>query len=79
MAWKKSIKADFGGKMEDLVQSSYRKLPRPMQFIRNGFGSRYACLLYAGMELTNDLAEQAKGRHVVIRKIIRTFRSESGS
>lgn len=79
MGWKKSMKADFDGKVEDLVQPSYKKLPRPMQFIRNGFGSRYACLLYAGMELTNDLAEQAKEGHVVIRKIIRTFRSESGS
>ncbi len=32
-----------------------------------------------GMEPTNNLAEQSIREHVVIRKIIGTFRSESGS
>ena len=37
------------------------------------------CLIYLEMEPKNNLAEQAIREHVVIREIIGTFRSESGS
>jgi transposase len=49
------------------------------QYIKNGLGSWYTCLLYPGMEPTNNLGEQAIREHVVMRKIIGTFRSERGS
>jgi hypothetical protein len=39
----------------------------------------YTCLLYPGMEPTNNLEEQAMREHVIMRKIIGTFRSENGS
>ena len=48
-------------------------------YIENGLGSWYTCLLYPGMQPTNNLAEQAIREHVIIRKIIGTFRSEKGS
>jgi len=49
------------------------------QYIQHGLGSWYTCLLYPGMQPTNNLAEQAIREHVIIRKIIGTFRSEKGS
>jgi hypothetical protein len=49
------------------------------QYIRNGLGCWYTCLLYPGMQPTNNLAEQAIREHVIMRKIIGTFRSEKGS
>ncbi|EQD60876.1 hypothetical protein B1A_09935, partial [mine drainage metagenome] len=55
------------------------ELHKPVEYIRNGLGNWFTCLLYPGMEPTNNLAEQAIREHVVIRKIIGTFRSESGS
>jgi transposase len=47
-------------------------------YIENGLGCWYTCLLYPGMQPTNNLAEQAIREHVIIRKIIGTFRSERG-
>lgn len=49
------------------------------QYIENGLGCWYTCLLYPGMQPTNNLAEQAIREHVIMRKIIGTFRSEKGS
>ncbi|OWP55796.1 MAG: hypothetical protein B2I17_08870, partial [Thermoplasmatales archaeon B_DKE] len=74
-------KEAFDGKMKELVElyNSYSDLHKPVEYIRNGLGSWFTCLLYNGMEPTNNLAEQAIREHVVIRKIIGTFRSESGS
>ncbi len=71
----------FDGKMRELVEhyDQYSDLHKPVEYIRNGLGSWFTCLLYPGMESTNNLAEQAIREHVVIRKIIGTFRSESGS
>ncbi len=75
------MKEKYGKKMEDLVKryDSYGKLHKPVEYIRNGLGNWFTCLLYPGMEPTNNLAEQAIREHVVIRKIIGTFRSENGS
>ncbi|EQD66946.1 hypothetical protein B1A_07901 [mine drainage metagenome] len=50
-----------------------------VEYILNDLGRWFTCLLYPGMDPTNNLAEQAIKEHVVIRKIIGTFRSESGS
>ena len=78
---RKSMKDLFDRRMEELVKryDPYRELHKPIEYIRNGLGSWFTCLLYPGMEPTNNLAEQTIREHVVIRKIIGTFRSESGS
>ena len=71
----------FDQKLRELVvkYDPYPELHKPVGYIRNGLGSWFTCLLYKGMEPTNNLAEQAIREHVVIRKIIGTFRSEQGS
>ena len=81
MERRKSMKIQFDQKMEELVKryDPYGELHKPVEYIRNGLGSWFTCLLYRGMEPTNNLAEQAIREHVVIRKIIGTFRSEQGS
>ncbi len=50
-----------------------------LRYIKNGFGCWYTCMLYSGMEPTNNLGEQAMREHVIIRKIIGCFRSENGA
>jgi hypothetical protein len=62
-----------------LALTPFGELHKPIEYICNGLGSWFTCLLYKGMEPTNNLAEQAIREHVVIRKIIGTFRSENGS
>ena len=81
MNYRISMKTAFDSRMEDLVRryEPHQDLHKPVGYIRNGLGSWFTCLLYPGMEPTNNLAEQAIREHVVIRKIIGTFRSESGS
>ena len=81
MDQRKAMKIAFDMRMEGLVRryDPYRELHKPVEYIKNGLGSWFTCLLYKGMEPTNNLAEQAIREHVVIRKIIGTFRSESGS
>ena len=76
-----AMKMVFDRRMEDLVRryDSHQDLHKPVEYIHNGLGSWFTCLLYPGMEPTNNLAEQSIREHVVIRKIIGTFRSESGS
>lgn len=81
MDQRKSMKDTFDGRMRELVDryDPYDQLHKPVEYIRNGLGNWFTCLLYKGMEPTNNLAEQAIREHVVVRKIIGTFRSESGS
>jgi transposase len=56
--------------------SKFDELKKPVKYIKFGVGYWYTCLLYPGMQPTNNLGEQAIREHVVIRKIIGTFRSE---
>ena len=81
MERRKSMKIELDGRMDELVRryDQYPELHKPVEYIRNGLGSWFTCLLYRDMEPTNNLAEQAIREHVVIRKIIGTFRSEQGS
>ncbi len=58
--------------------SGFKEIGKPLTYIRNGLGCWYTCLLYPGMEPTNNLGEQAMREHVLMRKIIGTFRSEKG-
>ena len=78
---RRSMKEKYDTRMEEIVKryDSFGELHKPVEYIRNGMGSWFTCLLYPGMEPTNNLAEQAIREHVVIRKIIGTFRSEEGS
>ena len=57
----------------------FDELQKPVKYIKFGLGCWYTCLLYRGMEPTNNLGEQAIREHVIMRKIIGTFRSEKGS
>ena len=59
--------------------SEFKELEKPLTYLKNGFGCWYTCIIYPGMEPTNNLAEQAMREHVIIRKIIGCFRSENGA
>lgn len=61
------------------VYIEYPEVRVKAQYIQHGLGSWHTCLLYPGMQPTNNLAEQAIREHVIMRKIIGTFRSERGS
>jgi transposase len=66
--------------LEDLVDE-YIEIPEvrtKAKYIKNGIDSWHTCLLYPGMQPTNNLAEQAIREHVIQRKIIGCFRSERG-
>ncbi|MEM4835440.1 MAG: IS66 family transposase [Ferroplasma sp.] len=78
---RRSMKEKYDTRIEEIVKryDPISELHKPVEYIRNGLGSWFTCLLYKGMEPTNNLAEQAIREHVVIRKIIGTFRSEGGS
>ena len=71
----------FERRLEDLVDrfGEFEELEKPLTYIRNGFSSWYTCILYPGMEPTNNLGEQAMREHVILRKIIGCFRSEGGA
>ncbi len=59
--------------------ADFEELQKPLTYIKNGFGCWYTCLLYPGMEPTNNLGEQTMREHVIMRKIIGCFRSEKGA
>jgi transposase len=59
--------------------SEFKELKKPLTYLKNGCGCWFTCLLYPGMEPTNNLAEQAIREHVIIRKIIGCFRSVKGA
>ena len=81
MRKRKQQKVIFDEEMEGIVRrySKYEELEQPLTYIRRGLGNWYTCVLYPGMQPTNNLGEQAIREHVIIRKIIGTFRSVNGS
>ena len=81
MEQRKEQKDIWDKEMDALVKrfSRNKKLSKPLKYIENGLGNWFTCLLYPGMEPTNNLGEQAIRETVIIRKIIGTFRSENGS
>ena len=81
MEERKEQKKVWDKEMEELVSaySKFKELKKPLTYIRNGLGHWYTCLLYPGMEPTNNLSEQVIREHVLIRKIIGTFRSTKGA
>jgi len=76
-----SQKAIFEKKLEDIVDKfdGFDELKKPLTYIKNGLWCWYTCMLYPGMEPTNNLGEQAIREHVILRKIIGCFRSENGA
>jgi transposase-like protein len=78
---RKRQKEIFDKEMEWLVSkyNRFKELRKPLTYIKNGLGCWNTCLLYPGMEPTNNLGEQAMREHVIMRKIIGTFRSENGA
>ena len=81
MEERKMQKEVWDKEMEKLVEqfSKFKELKKPLTYIRNGLGNWYTCLLYLGMEPTNNLSEQVIREHVLMRKIIGTFRSKKGA
>lgn len=82
MEERERMKRQWDKEMAQLVEdfASYEEhLHKPLTYIKNGLGCWYTCLLYPGMEPTNNLGEQAIREHVLMRKIIGTFRSEKGA
>lgn len=81
MRERKRTKEFWDREMEELLEefSGFKELKKPLTYVRNGLGSWYTCLLYPGMEPTNNLGEQAMREHVIVRKIIGAFRSEKGA
>ena len=78
---RKEQKDVWDREMAELVEhfSQFKELKKPITYIRNGLGDWYTCLLYPGMEPTNNLSEQVIREHVLMRKIIGTFRSAKGA
>ena len=67
--------------MEGLVKkfSNFEELKKPLTYLKNGLGCWFTCLLFPGLEPTNNLSEQAIREHVMVRRIIGAFRSEKGA
>jgi len=74
-------KSSYENEMKEIVEKyqEYEELKDSVVYIKNGLGKWYTCLLYPGMEPTNNLGEQAIREHVIMRKIIGCFRSEKGA
>ncbi len=74
-------KALFEKELKGIIDKyrEFKELKKPLTYLTNGCGCWYTCLLYPGMEPTNNLAEQAIREHVIMRKIIGCFRSEKGA
>lgn len=81
MEERKQQKEVWDSEMAELAEhfSKFTELKKPVTYIRNGLGNWYTCLLYPGMEPTNNLSEQVIREHVLMRKIIGTYRSEDGA
>ena len=81
MAERMEKKDLFEKELEGIIAkySEFKELKKPLTYLTNGCGCWFTCLLYPGMEPTNNLAEQAIREHVIMRKIIGCFRSEKGA
>lgn len=74
-------KLAFDLEMEAVVEefAPHSELAKVVTYIRRALGSWFVCLLYRFMQPTNNLAEQSIREHVIIRRLIGTFRSMDGS
>lgn len=78
---RKRQKEVWDREMAELAEqfSKFDELKKPVTYMKNGLRNWYTCLLYPGMEPTNNLSEQVIREHVLMRKIIGAFRSENGA
>jgi len=69
--------AEFNVRMSALIKyySKYEQLDRVITYMTNGGSNWFTCVLYEGVEPTNNFAEHALREMVVIRKIIGALRS----
>jgi transposase len=81
MEERQRIKEIWDQELQALVYEyiKYLDVRKVVKYIKNGLGCWYTCLLYPGMQPTNNLAEQSIREHVIVEKIIGTFRSIKGS
>ena len=81
MSERRKQKVVFEREMKDIVEKygKFKELYKPTKYLKNGLGRWYTCLLFPGMEPTNNLGEQAMREHVIMRKIIGCFRSKKGA
>jgi len=81
MAERMEKKDLFEKELEGIIAkySEFKELKKPLTYLENGCGCWFTCMLYPGMEPTNNLAEQAIREHVIMRKIIGCFRSVKGA
>ena len=72
MEERKQQKEVWDREMTELAEqfSKFTELKKPVTYIRNGLGNWYTCMLYPGMEPTNNLSEQVIREHVLMRKIM---------
>ena len=80
MEERRRMKDIWDAELQKLVDEyiEYLDVRAVMKYIENGLGCWYTCLLYPGMQPTNNLAEQPIREHVIMEKIIGTFRSIKG-
>ena len=60
----------FDHEMEEIVKkfANFKDLKKPVTYVENGLGSWYTCVLFPGMEPTNNPGEQAMREHVLMRR-----------
>ncbi|MGF3585438.1 MAG: IS66-like element ISArch19 family transposase, partial [Thermoplasmatota archaeon] len=77
---RRQMKDIWDAELKKLVDEyiEYLDVRAVVKYIENGLGCWYTCLLYPGMQPTNNLAEQPIREHVIMEKIIGTFRSIKG-
>ncbi len=61
MCERENQKGIFDKEMEELIDryGKFEELKKPITYFKNGLGCWYVCLLYPGMEPTNNRGEQA--------------------
>ena len=81
MSDRENQKKVFETQLHEIIMkySMCKELKKPLKYLQNGLGKWYTCLLFPGMEPTNNLGEQAMREHVIMRKIIGCFRSKNGA
>lgn len=78
MEQRRAWKERFDQELAALIQA-HPQAEKGVTYLRGGQPWWFTCLLHPGMEPTNNLAEQSLREHVIVRKLIGTFRSESGA
>lgn len=81
MSERRKQKEIFDREIENIVEkfSRFKELDKAITHLKNGLDKWYTCILYPGMEPTNNLGEHAMREHVIMRKIIGCFRSKRGA